>query len=119
MLLPFWNNLAQGAAGGKRKKPRYIERDGEILMFSSARAVENYLDQEVPPEVPRVKKRGRPKKYPVRVNVAEFDQYSGRLGVYQPAVELAQSDPSYLIKVYQRIMELREEDDIEAILLAA
>jgi len=77
MLLPLLMNLGMfglppaGSSSG-RKVRRYLERDGKILVFSSAKQIEAYLEAEA--EANRVFADGfKPKKIRIKPKVIDVE----------------------------------------------
>jgi len=136
MLLPLLMNLgmfgqAPGGLGGSKKRKKagtrlYLERDGQILLFSSKQQVEAYLEAEAQVDYadgfkPK-KRRFKPKVLDAEVLKSGLPEESRRIDYLfeiKAVDELLLIQSKILdmgIKRYLRMIE--DENDIEILLLS-
>lgn len=135
MLLPLLMNLgmfgqAPGGLGGSKKRKKagtrlYLERDGQILLFSSKKQIEAFLEAEKPLDdgFKPVKKKSR-----VRPKVIKLDEIKQHVPEVTVEYLVQQKDFDELLLIQAKILNgriaeylrmMQDERDIEILLLVS
>ena len=104
--------------GGNKKRKRWLERDGRILVFESEEQAQAYIREEKQPVLAENKHRKLIAPKPVEIINKEEIKRLSKVYNYQQKLYHADQigDISRIIAIYKEMQE-REEDDIEILLM--
>jgi hypothetical protein len=118
-----------GKSGKPKSKRVYLERDGQILLFRNAHHAAAYVAAEkaqepklksTPKRVRKTPNKVRPISEPVRIEIPVLESFVARYELKDNVSELIRKNElDALIALHLKVMQLRDEEDIEILLLAA
>lgn len=120
--------------GGKKKSKRvYIERDGKVLVFANASRAAAFVQNEKQQEqqeqkptltiVPQATIAEKPKATHQPIEIVEYDAIAGLVAAFRLSEDISALIQAHeldaLMALYFEAERLRDEEDIELLLLAA
>lgn len=105
-------SLGAGSGKGPRRKRRFIEEDGKILVFETAEDAQKYLDLKYPKQK-KPKKTKLPKPTKV-IEISKVEELAKAYEEYQfiPKVYQAELDEDYarLVAIWHKLIEIEDEE---------